>query len=145
MKLNASHNELQVINYASYFDGLSNLNEIDFSFNKVRIIRKHDFGGAKKLTRIFLSHNSITSIEAGAFMKLDNLILMDLSNNLINFVENLFQKNTKLKTLLLQRNSLSRFTCEFSRLANSGASVYFSWEYFGSSDSVRVRSFCSVH
>lgn len=78
---------------------------------------------------IHLSHNHIVNIDQGAFIKLNILTFIDLSNNLIKMIG--FENNTKLKMVMLNGNSLFSFTYNFLRLAKNGATVYLSWVDIG--------------
>lgn len=135
--LNVSHNGLSFIPW-ELVQQTPELTEIDLSYNELtNIDAKRLFGGAGKLTKIYLSHNSLHSINSDAFSTLTNLEFIDLRNN--RFVKvAIFSSNFNLKTIHLEENPIASFDCSYSKVMSSTVSVFLSWKnvtsFFGHSD-----------
>lgn len=127
-QFNASYNEIREIPQNYFENSMPNLLILDFSNNQIKSIEVFTFEGAELLATIDLSHNKIVQIENDAFIKLKNLEFIDLSSNLITSVNNLFEKNSKLKILLLTGNPIKQFACDFAQIAQNGGAAHFPWE-----------------
>lgn len=123
--LNASHNELLTIP-THIFATAPQLNEVDFSYNKLEVIRM--LSGIEQLKRIYLSHNNIDSIADDAFSHVINLEFVDLSNNKINRIKaNVYSNLRFLHTLHLENNPIDTFNCE-NLLKTKTVAVYITWD-----------------
>jgi len=88
--------------------GLSNLNYLILSNNRIDFIENNTFDEMPYLDRIYIDYNNLKSIDIQSIsLKLNRLIL---NNNFIQIQEtNTFLKNTqKLKYLYLDNNALTR-------------------------------------
>lgn len=123
-KFNASHNEIK--NVWGLLRNTYEVTEIDLSYNKLKAIDSSAFGIARKLLRLYLSHNELKYITYDAFKELTNLEYVDLSDNYFRDVP-AFPYNTKLKAIHLERNQIVYFNCPTMSLV-SRTLVHLSWQ-----------------
>lgn len=91
----------------TFFKGMPNLKQIDFSFNKIDRIEQHTFKNLN-VEKIILSQNKIRIIRDQTFVDLPKLTLIDLHNNEIHTIEGeAFVKLPHLNKLLLSFNLLT--------------------------------------
>lgn len=88
---------------------ISDLLEIDASFNRVAALNAISFENFPNLTTILLSDNVISEVKVGTFDRLSKLKHLDLSNNFISIIhDDLFLKNKNLNLLQLENNPIKR-------------------------------------
>ncbi|KAH0535854.1 toll-like receptor 6 [Cotesia glomerata] len=104
-KLNLSHNLITEISFSS-----CNLTHLDLSYNQLVILSTGQLN-CPHLLFINLSFNSITSIDAQAFVNLNSIDTLLLNNNLIHSLE-IFIPPTK--QLSVAHNKLSKFPANLS-------------------------------
>lgn len=110
--LNLSYNHIPEIQ--DKFKRLSNLKELNISFNCLLQIKQDDFVGLYSLERLDLSNNFISQFTFdGDYNYLSSLVVLDLSNNLIKS-ESKFPLflYPALEYLYLANNSFTEFTFE---------------------------------
>ncbi|XP_044006230.1 leucine-rich repeat-containing protein 24-like [Aphidius gifuensis] len=92
------------------FGGLTNLIELDLSFNRLINIPSNSFIKAPFLRDLSLSNNPLEIIVSDAFLNSQNLVKLDLSYTKIHEVEsNGFRGLTILETLKLNNNQIETF------------------------------------
>lgn len=129
-KFNASHNRLSDIP-EGFFVNISEVIEIDFSYNNLINIDTVSFEGTAKLKRIHFAHNRINRIYSKAFSNLSNLEYLDLSGNSINNdIDTIFDSNNKLRVLHLEYNNPLREV----PVIPSAVSLYISWKQISTVD-----------
>lgn len=85
----------------------SNALSMDYSHNKISLLRNDSFISNHVLKILQLNNNLITIIEVTTFRPLTNLIFIDLSNNKLQKIEtNTFENNINLETIDLSHNNL---------------------------------------
>lgn len=103
--LNISNNQIEELE-TNVFKVLTNIDTIDFSYNKLKKISKELFENNSKLIRLFLNNNALETIEVGAFDSLKQLVTLNLQNNrLKNFDLYTFIHLDNLQRLLLNGNN----------------------------------------
>ncbi len=102
----------------SNFTKLIRIEHLDFSRNRLEIIRELDFAGQIDLVYLNLSHNQIETCIKGSFLSLKRLKHLDLrSTRLKTFEVNLFTHLVVLKSLNLENISgLNLFDSQLSRV-----------------------------
>lgn len=91
ISLNISHNGIDLIDEDAFI-GLDNLQTLDMSNNKLKhfIHKLNDaqmLRGLRNLTHLNINHNEIESIEDNAFLGLNSLQTLDLSNNKLTRID----------------------------------------------------------
>ena len=109
---------LQVLNLAEnkidrlpsgVFRAMTNLLQVNLEKNKIRKLEPGVFENAY-LTKVNISSNLLTEIEAQSFSNLEILEVVDLSDNRISTIENgAFDTIPHLKKLFLQKNRLNSY------------------------------------
>lgn len=103
-------------NHISSLENLSNfknLNYLQLSRNTIEII-KNTWLGLSSLNELDLSHNRISAIEESSFINLTNLKLLDLSSNKLERISSdLFKNMYQLEKLYLQFNRLKIFSLNY--------------------------------
>lgn len=84
--LNASHNLLTEIE-PGLFDGMQHIQDVDFSFNKIKHIETACFTNASEMLSLNLSNNHLADIPNRTFQFLQSLKILSLSNNKIEHVD----------------------------------------------------------
>lgn len=107
-KLNASHNEIRMIDEMFYYT--ESLTNIDLSFNSISIVLSSSFETNDAVQWIDLSHNSISRLDV-PFDDMANLQSINLSNNFLEtFDLGVFARNVKLRIIRLENNRIKQFT-----------------------------------
>jgi Leucine-rich repeat (LRR) protein len=89
------------------FEGLSNLHELDVSFNPFTNLKIVDFEGLQNLQTLYLDATQITSIENGDFEGFNDLQVVSLRFNGITSIENGdFEGLVNLQRLSLNGNQI---------------------------------------
>ena len=89
--------------------GLSRLEELDLSRNRLATLEAGAFDGLPSLTSLDLSDHRLPSLEAGTFQSLSSLTSLDLSiNELTSLEAGMFGDLTRLDMLRLHSNPLTR-------------------------------------
>ncbi|XP_031637906.1 chaoptin-like [Contarinia nasturtii] len=111
-KLIASYNKLTNLEMSIFGHALQ-LDEIDFSFNKIVDISSASYELEIKLGTMNISHNLITNLKYEMFWSLGKLMILDSSDNLIETInKDAFRNNIWLDTLYLRNNPIRRIDCE---------------------------------
>lgn len=84
--LNASHNLLTEIE-PGLFDEMQHIQDVDFSFNKIKHIETASFTNASEMLSLNLSNNYLADIPHRTFQLLQSLKILKLSNNKIEHVD----------------------------------------------------------
>ncbi|CAH1962188.1 unnamed protein product [Acanthoscelides obtectus] len=102
------------------FEGLSYLEDMNLSNNKIRKLSPKSFNHLGRLTKLDLSSNELQTLPSYIFESLYNLEQLDLTINHIKFVEsNALNGLENLKEIYLTNNSLELLNAkEFNRLGN---------------------------
>lgn len=138
LKLNASHNELSYL--LKFGQNISELREIDLSYNKLHRIDSTSFAEHNKLATINLSHNELRHLSSDAFKSVHNLELIDLSDNYFREVP-IFPYNYELKAIHFEHNPIFYLNCP--RI--NAAKLYLSWDSVlsfygrGTCDDMQIR------
>jgi Leucine-rich repeat (LRR) protein len=83
----------------------SNLNVIDLSFNRLKVLSPIFFKNLNSLSIVSLNHNQIECLDSQLFKDLTNLTEIDLSNNRIKVIySEIFKGLKKLVKILLHNN-----------------------------------------
>uniref|UniRef100_A0A0R3QR91 Chaoptin n=1 Tax=Brugia timori TaxID=42155 RepID=A0A0R3QR91_9BILA len=96
-------------------NGMSRLRHLDLSKNRIRYVRRLAFGKldgtGTNLLKLNLAGNLIENItDSGAFLYMSSLVYLDLSHNLINYLnDNAFERLEGVESLFLQGNQLNQF------------------------------------
>lgn len=121
------------------FDGLTQLNQIEFGVNHIEKIPKDTFYGLAYLESLLLHNNRIESLHRDTFIKNPNLKEIYIYGNRIEFLDGgVFRKNFKLEGLHIDNNRLQFIEPDlFSnnknlKVANFGGNVCLS-EHFPNS------------
>lgn len=134
-RINLEHSGVEAITYGKFADG-SNLEtllmsfnelmelpgflfshtpqiqEIDFSHNRIRKIDENTFrGAAKKIKKINLAHNNINAIDRLLFSGLLELEDLDISHNIIEHFDADLSSLTQLEFLRLDNNKIMQLGC----------------------------------
>lgn len=117
--LNLSRNHLQNIKTVGFSDSLREQNlsvrscnlvleTLDLSYNDLIVVTDNGLSKLRSLSRIFLQHNAISSLEVGAFGGLLSLQVLNLSSNFIDTIPpDLFSDTKSLKEIMLSNNTIS--------------------------------------
>lgn len=107
-KLNLSKINLTSLPPSKIWSSMSNLKEINLSYNQITKIEDNAFNGLINLETLDLYNNNLTKILASNFNSLNNLKKLDLSNNQINSIDaNAFSILTRLNILILSNNYIT--------------------------------------
>lgn len=120
-RLNLSKNQLTSIvrgqqqqqppQTSGIFGNLSELQELDLSYNRITDLPRNAFNGLQQLRCLNLSNNELSIIPFQAFHMLKNIEHLDLSSNqLISFLDNFFIDNRQLKVLQIQNNTIEHLS-----------------------------------
>lgn len=102
-----SHSNLKSLSSDLFPLSMSELNELDFSYNKISKIDRNTFKSLPNLKRLDLSHNLLESIDH-TFGQRTALEYLDLSSNVMKVVgSNLIALNPRLKSLNLAHNGIT--------------------------------------
>lgn len=137
--LNLADNQIHEIK-GHYFRNLMGIEKVDISYNQITSIPSEKIvcpkckslsikgnklqkfpsvlSDTNTLEKLDLSENQITSIEDDAFDGLENLIELDLSFNLLQYLPTSIGKLKKLKRLNLSGNDISSLPKEFENLTS---------------------------
>jgi Leucine-rich repeat (LRR) protein/energy-coupling factor transporter ATP-binding protein EcfA2 len=117
-KINFSNNKLTSFN-ESTFIGLQRLLEMDFSSNHITSINNLSFYGSKSIYEINFADNKITSIEKDIFIYLKrNLHIINFNKNLIKSIHKDAFKDLKLEIIDLSENEIESIQDIFNNLKN---------------------------
>lgn len=86
---------------------------MDFSRNDIETIYEYSFqfNGVAQIKELRINENSIMDVESNSFIKLINLELLDLHDNLIGIIpRDIVKYNKRLKTLDLSHNLFTKTT-----------------------------------
>ncbi len=136
-KLYLSHNTLDHITPGT-FKYMNNLLVLDLSYNRLTKLKKDTFEGLISLSYLsLLGNHEISNVESGAFIGLDKLPVLSLSEMKIASIVNFnFNGLTKLKTLDLSNNEIVMI----SDLAFDGISTLVDLNLFGNDIMVVKRA-----
>uniref|UniRef100_A0A6V7JF59 LRRCT domain-containing protein n=1 Tax=Bracon brevicornis TaxID=1563983 RepID=A0A6V7JF59_9HYME len=102
------------------FDDLTNLEELDLSWNNIQSVRGKPFKGLNRLLILKMDNSRIYDLGPGVFDDLVQLEILDLHGNSIDVVrEDVFQSLTNLREIDLHSNSI----VVIERFAFSGLSL----------------------
>ncbi|NXS08238.1 TLR7 protein, partial [Neodrepanis coruscans] len=103
--------------YLSFFKNLSNLEELDISFNSLTFLPPNVFEAMpSKLRLLNLTNNRLKSFNWGKLYYLKKLVTLDLSNNLLTTVpRELSNCSSSLQELMLRNNHIQHLTKHFLR------------------------------
>ncbi|NWI98187.1 TLR7 protein, partial [Pitta sordida] len=103
--------------YLSFFKNLSNLEELDISFNSLNFVPHDAFEAMPpKLKLLNLTNNRLKSFNWGNLYYLKKLVTLDLSNNLLTTVpRELSNCSSSLQELMLRNNHIQHLTKHFLR------------------------------
>nr|XP_050851752.1 uncharacterized protein LOC127064573 isoform X1 [Vespula vulgaris] len=83
----------------------SKLTTLEAARNKIKVIAKDDLSGVPLLDQLVVSSNGMKRIHQHAFMNLDQLIYLDVSDNkLTSWTEHHLRTNPRLQILLMNNN-----------------------------------------
>ena len=87
---------------------LPSLRVIDLSENLLTVVRTNVFRDSPMLALIYLNHNNISNIESEAFFNMTSLVALDVSHNVLFYVNpcRWFDNSTKIVLLLLIFNNI---------------------------------------
>lgn len=126
LKFNMSYNAL--------VEGLEKLSSttlgitvMDFSHNNLEWISRWTLKRALELVNIHFNHNKIRHIDYGVFSNLNKLEFVDLSNNKLKSIENIFPKGANLHTIHMEHNPMTIFDCSLFELLKFSIDIYVSW------------------
>lgn len=107
-ELNLSLNNIQTISN-KWFINCPNIKKLDLSFNKIKTVPARAFEGlpSDMNVKIILASNSIEEIEEGAFENLQKIAKIQLRDNSITELPNMFGELIYARKLLLNRNSIT--------------------------------------
>jgi Leucine-rich repeat (LRR) protein len=106
---NCGLTNLDVETFGGHGSFLTDLQEIDLSFNQLNTIANRTFCRARNLLNLDLSNNLITNIETDAFTELGRLENLSISQNKLTAVDwTWFEKTTMLRTLHISNNYIAR-------------------------------------
>ncbi|XP_054163982.1 toll-like receptor 6 [Oppia nitens] len=88
---------------------LDSINQLDMSYNRIKVLTDRCFGLLSRLQMLSLHHNQISRAEEGSLAGLSGLTILDMSaNQLVALPPKFFQSvSTSLTELYLQNNSIS--------------------------------------
>lgn len=87
------------------------LEEVDFSYNKLRKISTNTFAGARRLQKIDLSFNFIKTLDANLFEAATAFKDINFRHNLLQHFKPKLSKLNKLQLLSLDGNRLTQLDC----------------------------------
>lgn len=128
LKLNVSHSNLVELP-EKFFIKTPNITVIDFSYNLLDSIFSSIFRGANELKNLHLQHNEISYIAVGAFVYLKKLDSLDLHNNKLKKVSDIFPIMAKFKIIHLENNPIEIFDCNVFKLLSTLVTVLVSWQH----------------
>ena len=107
-----SHNQIEFIDGFNFFSKFPNLESLDLAFNQFHSLSNTYFLNLFRLKYLILNNNQILTIENGTFSYLKNLLLLDLSQNLIyNLGGNIvFDQLSNLRNLILSSNQIEQIS-----------------------------------
>uniref|UniRef100_A0A6V7KH69 Ig-like domain-containing protein n=1 Tax=Bracon brevicornis TaxID=1563983 RepID=A0A6V7KH69_9HYME len=92
------------------FAGLTNLVELDLSYNLLSTVPSKSLGKAAFLRDLSLAHNQLERVNGDAFITTPNLVKLDLSNaRIVDIDANGFRGLESLETLKLNGNRIATF------------------------------------
>lgn len=109
-QLNLEHNNITEIS-GEALAGLPSLRIFNISYNRLETLPNGLFAGARDFQEIHLQHNRLFEIPRGLFHKLEQLLILDLSNNQLSshHIDNgTFSGLIRLIVLNLAHNALTR-------------------------------------
>jgi len=104
------HNELSELS-ADAFQGMTRLHVVNISYNHLGKLNAGLFASSLDMREIYLQNNSLYELPRGIFHQMQQLVILDLSRNLLNshqIDENTFTGLIRLVVLNLSHNSLTR-------------------------------------
>ncbi|KAL7051781.1 hypothetical protein ACKWTF_004621 [Chironomus riparius] len=105
MYLYCDNNLIQTIN-PQWFEGLTGLLSIDFSFNQINELQEGIFASFRSIIDIGLWGNNLKTLNRNAFGNIQNLTYFDLDDNNINAVDVRFLNEASPLTFFHFRNNL---------------------------------------
>ena len=103
--LKLSNNQLKTIE-SEVFKPLIQLRELDMSHNQLALLDKDTLSGLNRLTHLHLAQNDINSLHEMAFESVSDVLVLDLSHNLLRESPQALKSLKKLQTLDLSFNDL---------------------------------------
>lgn len=109
VNLNLQGNQFESLNRNSFLRPLQQLRILDLSKNQLKILRKEDFLGLKRLETLILRENQLTYLPPASFSHCRKITTLDLSDNQISSIDSrAFKSLNYLKILLLNNNPLGQ-------------------------------------
>lgn len=108
--LNLQHNNISEVN-GEMLTGLLSLHTLNMSYNNINELSSQMFFNSRQLREILLQKNDLYELPRGLFHQLAELIVLDLSQNLLSslYINNeTFSGLIRLRVLNLSHNSLTR-------------------------------------
>ncbi|XP_068121407.1 toll-like receptor 7 [Hyperolius riggenbachi] len=115
--------------YLNFFRNLTNLNNLDLSYNSLSFLTTKVFEGMPaNLTYLYLSHNMFKTFSWEMLIVLEKLEYLDLSNNFLTTLPPQLSNCTRsIKSLILSKNSIETLTKNF--LTNASSLKYLDLSY----------------
>ncbi|ESO88931.1 hypothetical protein LOTGIDRAFT_182816, partial [Lottia gigantea] len=105
--LDLSHNNLSAVDITTFY-GLSAVTDLNLRHNQLDYIPHGVFQHCRKLETLCLSDNDIRDISAGGFLKLENLLKLDLSFNKLTETVTVLSNLPNLMELDLSFNFITK-------------------------------------
>lgn len=99
------------------FEGLEQLEVLDFSRNQIKYFINNIFWDLQNLTILAFSDNQIELLQKETFQNLKQITEINFSNNKIeHFPKDLFKNNLMLKRMFAYKNPLKTVDIDFTKL-----------------------------
>lgn len=106
--LNISHNKITNLKIKNVHKFLSNVVQLDLSYNKINKINNNinstDLFISSKLSNLYLNNNNISVIKNFYFQSFKHLVLLNLSSNPIHLIEPYALMSLKLNTVYIKKS-----------------------------------------
>lgn len=123
--INGSHNYFTQLP-VDFLLHAPNIIELDFSYNLLERVESTSFAGVSNLQRIHLSSNRIGFLADDAFTNLTELQYVNLNENQCHWID-MFRNNKQMHHLLIADNPVFNFDCNHF-LKMSSITVVISWK-----------------
>ena len=126
--IDLSHNKLSYLP-PSLFHGLVKLERISMYYNQLKTLDEHQFFGLQNLRYIDLEHNQIANLAPNTFKSLKMLWYLDLDNNRLSQIDKKFLADVNsLKYFFLKNNNISLIEDGFIERFNELCISFFYFE-----------------